>query len=619
MKKLLFIIICIIAITPNVYGQQTPPFVFTDGTVAQAAQVNANFALFASALNRTGGVMSGVLSTLNVVPTTTNTYDLGSTSLFYRTAHLRTSAILGQTTANYTLTWANPAAARAISIADPGGTDVFTFNAATQTLTNKTLTSPVLSGNITGTYTLVSPTLSGTVLGTYTLGGTPTISASGLTGTITSSVQDNITRLGTISTALLLTNSLTVNNTSSLRTILAQSDNAWDIGAVATRFANVYATTFTGNLTGNVTGNVSGTAPAGTLTGATLAAGVTGSSLTSVGTLTGGATGAGFTVALSTSTITGSLADARLSSNVALENISNVFDADQSITRSTAGLRSLIVANSAAGAASFAGYLLGNDANPTSAGALYAMSSTNTFGGVYGSGNNIVLVSDLANGLVLAARESTGVIKMFVNGSTESAELGLYVPSYTMMRFLLNSRAFGSGGFTGANVTAGANTSGSGAAGTINLKAKNDGNMILWVDASATPGMLRISTSAPEEDGTPSDTSGTIVGTQTSTLDTKHLIAPFTDTRHALDVVAGAPLWRFRYRGTAYGGSEFVGAMSTTTPEVMMDPSPEHPEGRSFSPVSAFGYSSAAIAELKKQIEQLRDPFKRLFPIPEVR
>lgn len=53
-------------------------------------------------------------------------------------------------------------------------------------------------------------------------------------------------------------------------------------------------------------------APAGTLTGATLASNVLASSLTSVGTLTGGATGVGFTVALSSSTITGTLANARL-------------------------------------------------------------------------------------------------------------------------------------------------------------------------------------------------------------------------------------------------------------------------------------------------------------------
>ena len=49
--------------------------------------------------------------------------------------------------------------------------------------------------------------------------------------------------------------------------------------------------------------------------------------LATVGTLTGGATGAGFTVALSTSTITGSLADARLSANVPLLNAANTFTA----------------------------------------------------------------------------------------------------------------------------------------------------------------------------------------------------------------------------------------------------------------------------------------------------
>lgn len=48
-------------------------------------------------------------------------------------------------------------------------------------------------------------------------------------------------------------------------------------------------------------------APAGTLTGTTLASNVVTSSLTSVSTLVGGATGAGFTIALSASTITGAL------------------------------------------------------------------------------------------------------------------------------------------------------------------------------------------------------------------------------------------------------------------------------------------------------------------------
>jgi len=68
------------------------------------------------------------------------------------------------------------------------------------------------------------------------------------------------------------------------------------------------------------TGDATGTFPAITLNAAQ-------TGITSVGTLTGGATGAGFTVALSTSTITGTLADARLSANVPLLNAANTFTA----------------------------------------------------------------------------------------------------------------------------------------------------------------------------------------------------------------------------------------------------------------------------------------------------
>lgn len=83
---------------------------------------------------------------------------------------------LRQTTANYSLTWANPAAARAISIPDPLGTDVFVFAAMTQTLTNKTLTAPAIS----------APVLSGTATGTYTLAGTPTITAPAISAVVLS-------------------------------------------------------------------------------------------------------------------------------------------------------------------------------------------------------------------------------------------------------------------------------------------------------------------------------------------------------------------------------------------------------------------------------------------------
>lgn len=60
--------------------------------------------------------------------------------------------------------------------------------AGSETFTNKTITAPVLSGSVTGTYTLAgtptisSPVLSGTTSGTATLGGALTISTTVATG-----------------------------------------------------------------------------------------------------------------------------------------------------------------------------------------------------------------------------------------------------------------------------------------------------------------------------------------------------------------------------------------------------------------------------------------------------
>ena len=75
------------------------------------------------------------------------------------TAKILTSPIIGtqvtldQSTADYTLTWADPAAARAISIPDPLGTDVFVFRDMAQTLAGKTLSSPTISGTLAGSFT----------------------------------------------------------------------------------------------------------------------------------------------------------------------------------------------------------------------------------------------------------------------------------------------------------------------------------------------------------------------------------------------------------------------------------------------------------------------------------
>lgn len=120
------------------------------------------------------------------------------------------------------------------------------------------------------------------------------------------------------------------------------------------------------DITGNAaTATTAGSAPAGTLTGATLAANVLASSLTSVGTLTGGATGAGFTVALSTATITGTLADARLSANVPLLNVANTFTAAQNVSIAINAALGFVVVNASVGNGAGSRYKVQNDGGDT--------------------------------------------------------------------------------------------------------------------------------------------------------------------------------------------------------------------------------------------------------------
>lgn len=80
------------------------------------------------------------------------------------------------------------------------------------------------------------------------------------------------------------------------------------------------------NLTGDITsvGNATTLAATSNATLTTLSALTTASALVTVGTLTGGATGSGFTIALSASTVTGTLADARLPTSMATKTFTGV-------------------------------------------------------------------------------------------------------------------------------------------------------------------------------------------------------------------------------------------------------------------------------------------------------
>ena len=192
--------------------------------------------------------------------------------------------------------------------------------------------SGVLVTSAGGVPSISSTLPSGLAMGTpasINLANGTSLPAAALTGTTLPSgiVTSSLTTVGTLTGGATGAGFTVALGTSTVTGALPAAnmpaltgDVTSSAGAVATTLASVATAGTTGSSTAIpvITIDVKGrttsittaavVAPAGTLTGATLAANVLGTSITSTGTLTGGATGAGFTVALGSSTITGRLA-----------------------------------------------------------------------------------------------------------------------------------------------------------------------------------------------------------------------------------------------------------------------------------------------------------------------
>jgi hypothetical protein len=325
------------------------------------------------------------------------------------------------------------------------------------------------------------------------------------------------------------------------------------------------------------------------------------------------------------------------------------------------GTQTLLVRNTSAGTTNLAGITIGNDAS-ASAGLLLHASSNFTTGGdaiqdallIRGAraGGVTISASDAAGTIkfyatsltnfagALTYASSGGVLRMvssgnataptysfdgdtdtgiyrtganqlgFVAGATYQARLDGPFSSFGAAAFVMVDAGFGTGNVTGPGVYIGRNSSGAGAAGWLGMSNLGGTPAYMWIDNSGSPpsttaALLRISTAPPQEDGSPSDTSGIVVGTQTSSLDTKDVLGPGVPMHEALQTILDTKVVRFRYKGGAYSGSVFHGIVSDWSPAFAMDPDAAHPNGRSFNPISAFGYTVQAIKALKDHDEAI--------------
>jgi len=149
---------------------------------------------------------------------------------------------------------------------------------------------------------------------------------------------------------------------------------------------------------------------------------------------------------------------------------------------------------------------------------------------------------------------------------------------------------------TGRRAILGCNTNGTTPAPGAMTFVEADGELCyLWPDNS---GILRTGNVAPISSvfwG-----GGTVVGTQTSSLDSKYLIAGMTSIDDVLAAVqrGAEAVRRFTYKNGAFNNEEFEGVVVDYAPRYGMDCDEEHEAGKSLNIVNAVGDLLRAVAWL---------------------
>ncbi len=309
------------------------PYPAISGTVISSSQYNANLSvIFSNALNLTGGQMSGTLTTLDIVPVTTASYDLGTSSVKYRDFYFSRNGLIGGTlgvtgAGTFSSTVAiTGALSLTAGMALDGGTasthGIVMPSAVPGTTTNAlynnggvlTFNGTAIpfgtgtSGKIakfTGTGTLGDSIMSESST-TVALAGSLQLSANSVQPT--GSIGKNATDGMEVVPVTGATNDFQITNAAGTQSVLrvpTGTNNAIFAGVITATSPALTTPALTGTITGTYTLGGTPTIPASGLTGTITSA--TQDLITRTGTLVSGATGAGFTVALTTSTVSGTL------------------------------------------------------------------------------------------------------------------------------------------------------------------------------------------------------------------------------------------------------------------------------------------------------------------------
>lgn len=169
--------------------------------------------------------------------------------------------------------------------------------------------------------------------------------------------------------------------------------------------------------------------------------------------------------------------------------------------------------------------------------------------------------------------------------------------------------ALGTGAVSGGTITVGRNSSGSGAAACLLLQDRTGTGMYLYADSN----LLRYNIYS---DGCPTENnvgphSGTVIGTQTSTAESKYLLGQPKNT-DLLAAVLRTKVHEFTYRDGRWNGETFTGIVTDESPWFGMDRDAAHPAGKALNDINGLGYTVGAIKALHAELAELRAEVKRL-------
>lgn len=208
------------------------------------------------------------------------------------------------------------------------------------------------------------------------------------------------------------------------------------------------------------------------------------------------------------------------------------------------------------------------------------------------------------------APSSSGAVPLTINHASSSvaksidiqynstayqfAQAGSAINQYALL-------AFDNGSSVGPHFYLGRNSNASTpAAGYIDFVNRAGTDEYVWADAS---GNLRIGTTLPTN---ANDSSGTVVGAQTSMAAAKVIDESLPDVREALKGIIDAArngLRAWTYKSGAYNGEHFPnGIVTDLVPRYGMDRDAEHPHGKSLNIPVAIGDLIAVVAMLAEKI-----------------